>query len=57
MLLGGGPSERFDKGYWFEPTIIARGQRENEALMTDEPFAPVMPILDFDKLDDVIAKR
>jgi succinate-semialdehyde dehydrogenase/glutarate-semialdehyde dehydrogenase len=24
-------------------------------LMTDEPFAPVMPLLDFSKLDEVIA--
>ena len=24
-------------------------------IMTEEPFAPVMPLLDFDKLDDVIA--
>ena len=24
-------------------------------LMTDEPFAPVMPLLDFSKLEDVIA--
>ena len=24
-------------------------------LMTEEPFAPVMPLLDFSKLDDVIA--
>ena len=24
-------------------------------IMTEEPFAPVMPILDFSKLDDVIA--
>ena len=24
-------------------------------IMTEEPFAPVMPLLDFSKLDDVIA--
>jgi succinate-semialdehyde dehydrogenase / glutarate-semialdehyde dehydrogenase len=24
-------------------------------LMTDEPFAPIMPLLDFSKLEDVIA--
>ncbi len=54
VLTGGGRSERFDKGYWFEPTVIREVKGEMK-LMTEEPFAPVMPLLDFDKLDDVIA--
>ena len=54
ILTGGGRSSRFDKGYWFEPTIVREVKGEMK-LMTEEPFAPVMPILDFDKLDDVIA--
>jgi succinate-semialdehyde dehydrogenase/glutarate-semialdehyde dehydrogenase len=54
ILTGGAKSTRFDKGYWFEPTVIreVNGQMK---IMTDEPFAPVMPLLDFSKLDDVIA--
>ena len=54
ILTGGARSSRFDKGYWFEPTVIreVNGQMK---IMTDEPFAPVMPMLDFSKLDDVIA--
>ncbi len=54
VLTGGGRSTRFDKGYFFEPTIL----REIDGamrIMTEEPFAPVMPLLDFKKLDDVIA--
>jgi succinate-semialdehyde dehydrogenase / glutarate-semialdehyde dehydrogenase len=54
VLTGGGRSTRFAKGFWFEPTVI----REVDGamrIMTEEPFAPVMPILDFSKLDDVIA--
>ncbi len=54
ILIGGARSDRFDKGYWFEPTVI----REVDGamrIMTEEPFAPVMPLLDFSKLDDVIA--
>jgi succinate-semialdehyde dehydrogenase/glutarate-semialdehyde dehydrogenase len=54
ILTGGGRSSRFDKGYFFEPTVI----REVDGamrIMTEEPFAPVMPLLDFSKLDDVIA--
>jgi succinate-semialdehyde dehydrogenase / glutarate-semialdehyde dehydrogenase len=54
ILTGGGRSSRFDKGYFFEPTVIreVNGQMK---VMTEEPFAPVMPLLDFSKLDDVIA--
>jgi succinate-semialdehyde dehydrogenase / glutarate-semialdehyde dehydrogenase len=54
ILTGGAKSSRFDKGYWFEPTVI-REVNGKMKIMTDEPFAPVMPILDFSKLDDVIA--
>lgn len=53
VLTGGGRSSRFDKGYWFEPTVIREVKGEMK-IMTEEPFAPVMPLLDFDKLDDVI---
>ena len=54
ILTGGGRSTRFDKGYWFEPTVI-REVNGRMKIMTEEPFAPVMPLLDFSKLDDVIA--
>jgi succinate-semialdehyde dehydrogenase/glutarate-semialdehyde dehydrogenase len=54
ILTGGGRSSRFDKGYWFEPTVI-REIDGSMKLMTEEPFAPVMPLLDFSRLDDVIA--
>ncbi|MFI5460169.1 MAG: NAD-dependent succinate-semialdehyde dehydrogenase [Isosphaerales bacterium] len=54
VLTGGKRSTRFAKGYWFEPTVV----REIDGamrLMTEEPFAPVMPLLDFSKIEDVIA--
>jgi succinate-semialdehyde dehydrogenase / glutarate-semialdehyde dehydrogenase len=54
ILTGGGKSSAFDKGYWFEPTIL-RNVNGTMKLMTDEPFAPLMPLLDFSKLEDVIA--
>ncbi|MHB1561337.1 MAG: NAD-dependent succinate-semialdehyde dehydrogenase, partial [Isosphaeraceae bacterium] len=54
ILTGGGKSSRFDKGYWFEPTVIREVKGEMK-IMTEEPFAPVMPLLDFSKIDDVIA--
>ncbi len=54
ILSGGGRSTRFDKGYFFEPTVIRQVDGAMK-IMTEEPFAPVMPLLDFSKLDDVIA--
>jgi succinate-semialdehyde dehydrogenase / glutarate-semialdehyde dehydrogenase len=53
VLTGGKRSDRFDKGYFFEPTVL--GEVPTSArMMVEEPFAPVMPILDFTNLDDVI---
>jgi succinate-semialdehyde dehydrogenase/glutarate-semialdehyde dehydrogenase len=53
VLTGGKRSDRFDKGYFFEPTVLSN-LSPNAKIMTEEPFAPVMPILDFGKIDDVI---
>ncbi len=53
-LTGGKKSDRFEKGYFFEPTVL-RGLSPDAKVLTEEPFAPVMPVLDFSKLDDVIA--
>ena len=53
LLSGGKRSTQFSKGYFFEPTILA-GLSADARVLTEEPFAPVMPILDFSKLDDVI---
>jgi len=54
ILTGGARSTRFEKGYWFEPTVVREVDGQMR-LLTEEPFAPVMPLLDFSKLDDVIA--
>jgi succinate-semialdehyde dehydrogenase/glutarate-semialdehyde dehydrogenase len=54
ILTGGKRSDRFEKGYFFEPTVLS-GITGRERMMTEEPFAPVMPLLDFSKLDEVIA--
>ena len=54
VLTGGGKSTRFPKGYFFEPTVL-RNVTPDARVLNEEPFAPVMPILDFAKLDDVIA--
>ncbi len=54
-LTGGERSTKFEKGYFFEPTIL-RDLPADSRVLTEEPFAPVMPILDFSKIDDVIAQ-
>jgi succinate-semialdehyde dehydrogenase / glutarate-semialdehyde dehydrogenase len=53
LLTGGKRSGQFEKGYFFEPTVLTN-LSDNAKIMTEEPFAPVMPLLDFSKLDDVI---
>ncbi|MBX7103652.1 MAG: NAD-dependent succinate-semialdehyde dehydrogenase [Gemmataceae bacterium] len=55
VLTGGQRSTRFDRGYFFEPTVLTDLNPESKILV-DEPFAPVMPILQYDKLDEVIAR-
>jgi succinate-semialdehyde dehydrogenase/glutarate-semialdehyde dehydrogenase len=54
VLTGGKKSDQFEKGYFFEPTVL-KGLTPDAKILTDEPFAPVMPVLDFSKLDEVIA--
>lgn len=53
VLTGGKRCDRFDRGYFFEPTVITNLSPDAN-LMSEEPFAPVMPLLDFNKIDDVI---
>jgi succinate-semialdehyde dehydrogenase/glutarate-semialdehyde dehydrogenase len=53
VLTGGKRSDRFEHGYFFEPTVLANLSSEAK-IMTEEPFAPVMPLIDFSKIDDVI---
>ncbi|MGE3808386.1 MAG: aldehyde dehydrogenase family protein, partial [Gemmataceae bacterium] len=55
LLTGGKRSDKFPKGYFFEPTVITN-LTMNAKIMTEEPFAPVMPVLDFNNLDEVIAQ-
>lgn len=53
VLTGGKRSDFFDRGYFFEPTVLANLSRDAR-LLSVEPFAPVMPLLNFSKIDDVI---
>lgn len=53
ILTGGKRSDKFSKGYFFEPTVLTAITPQVK-MMTEEPFAPVMPILGFSNIDDVI---
>ncbi|MEZ6142088.1 MAG: NAD-dependent succinate-semialdehyde dehydrogenase [Zavarzinella sp.] len=50
---GGDRSTRFNKGYFFEPTILS-GLNEECRVLTEEPFAPVMPIMEFESTEQVL---
>jgi succinate-semialdehyde dehydrogenase/glutarate-semialdehyde dehydrogenase len=54
VLTGGKRSDQFTKGFFYEPTVL-QGVDATMRILTEEPFAPVMPLLDFSKIDDVIA--
>ncbi len=42
-------------GYWF-PTTLVRNVAEGLALVDDEPFGPILPILTYTDLDDAIER-
>lgn len=54
ILTGGKRSDKFPRGYFFEPTVLTH-LSPDARILSEEPFAPVMPILDFSRLDEVIA--
>jgi succinate-semialdehyde dehydrogenase/glutarate-semialdehyde dehydrogenase len=54
ILTGGARSTRFERGYFFEPTVLDNVP-DSALLLHDEPFAPVMPVIKFDRLNGVIA--
>jgi lactaldehyde dehydrogenase/glycolaldehyde dehydrogenase len=53
--LGGArpEGEEFQKGYWFEPTVLT-GTRNDMDIMQREVFGPVLPIQPFDDFEEVI---
>lgn len=53
VLAGGKRPEGFEKGYWWEPTVLT-DINPSMRLTTEETFGPIMPIMDFNNLDAVI---
>lgn len=44
---------QFDKGYWFEPTIIGNCSQDMN-IVKEEIFGPVLPVIKFKNFDEVI---
>ena len=49
ILYGGKRPAGFNKGYFYEPTIIDN-VKDNFSIMTEEPFGPITPITTFKNL-------
>jgi succinate-semialdehyde dehydrogenase/glutarate-semialdehyde dehydrogenase len=55
LLAGGKAPAGFNRGYFFEPTVLGRVP-DAARIMVEEPFAPIAPITTFREFDDVIAR-
>ena len=53
LVVGGKRPERFDKGYWFEPTLLA-GVDNSMRVAREEIFGPVLVVIAYDDDDDAV---
>lgn len=55
QIVTGGtrPGDALSSGYFFEPTVIT-GARDDMRVVKEEIFGPVMPIMEYDDVDDLI---
>jgi len=53
VLIGGGRNASFAKGYSYQTTIL-EDVSPACAITEEEPFAPLMPVMGFDNIDQVI---
>jgi len=54
QVLTGGVVERHGGGLWLRPTVVT-GVNAGMALMAEETFGPVIPVVPFDEVDEAIA--
>jgi succinate-semialdehyde dehydrogenase/glutarate-semialdehyde dehydrogenase len=55
VLAGGGRPQGMDRGYFFEPTVLA-DVPDAARIMIDEPFAPIAPLTRFSTFDEAVAR-
>jgi len=53
IATGGRRPERFPKGYFYEPTVMA-GVRPEARVFTEEIFGPILPVTPFADVDEAI---
>jgi lactaldehyde dehydrogenase/glycolaldehyde dehydrogenase len=54
VITGGKRPENFDKGFYYEPTLLTNCNQTME-IIQEEVFGPVLPIMKFNTLDEAIA--
>jgi len=54
VLIGGKRPEQFDKGYFYQPTLLTNCTQQME-IIQEEVFGPVLPVMKFNTLDEAIA--
>jgi len=54
VLVGGKRTEKFDRGYFYEPTIITNCSQDSQ-IIQEEVFGPILPVMKFNTLDEAIA--
>jgi aldehyde dehydrogenase (NAD+) len=54
VVGGGGRPEGFERGYWFEPTVLDVPDNANPAAQ-EEIFGPVLSVIGYRDLDDAVA--
>ncbi|QNM84336.1 aldehyde dehydrogenase [Polaribacter pectinis] len=54
VVLGGNRSSQFDKGYFYQPTLLTN-VTQNMQIIQEEVFGPVLPVMKFGSLDEAIA--
>jgi succinate-semialdehyde dehydrogenase / glutarate-semialdehyde dehydrogenase len=55
LLAGGRTPPGFNRGYFFEPTVLGRVP-DDARIMVEEPFGPVAPISTFSDFDEVVER-
>jgi len=57
-VLAGGrrpAGAQYAKGFWHEPTVLS-GMTREMVVMTEEPFAPILPVIGYERLEDAVAQ-
>jgi len=55
ILAGGQPPKDFNRGYFYEPTVLGRVP-DDALVMTEEPFGPIAPLTTFTEYNDVMTR-